>query len=92
MLRKTLLTILVFTVFAVPALSKADTLILQGIDQVNADQHPRRGMVMETVASTWGQPIGKRNAVGDPPISRWEYSTFIVFFEYDHVIHAVAKR
>jgi hypothetical protein len=28
-------------------------------------------------------------AVGRPPISRWEYPGFIVYFEHEHVIHAV---
>ena len=31
-------------------------------------------------------------AVGEPPISRWVYADFVVFFEYDRVIHAVIKR
>jgi hypothetical protein len=49
-------------------------------------------MSMETVESKWGAPVQKRGAIGEPPISRWEYSSFIVYFEYSHVIHAVTKR
>ena len=33
-----------------------------------------------------------RAAVGEPPITRWEYRNMIVYFEYDRVIHAVMKR
>jgi hypothetical protein len=30
--------------------------------------------------------------VGQPPITRWVFPTFVVYFEYQHVIHAVATR
>ncbi len=47
-------------------------------------------MSMETVESRWGAPVTKRSAIGDPPITRWEYPAFVVYFEYRNVIHAVA--
>jgi hypothetical protein len=50
---------------------------------------PTRGMSMEQVTSKFGAPATKVPAVGKPPISRWEYPGFIVYFEADHVIHAV---
>lgn len=53
---------------------------------------PTRGMTMEQVAGKFGNPVTKVPAVGKPPISRWEYSGFTVFFEYDHVIHAVVTE
>lgn len=28
-------------------------------------------------------------AVGQPPITRWDYRSFSVYFEYDHVINSV---
>lgn len=38
-------------------------------------------------------PESRRSPVGDPPIStRWDYGEFVVFFEYDKVIHSVTKR
>ena len=40
----------------------------------------------------FGDPEASHAPVGDPPITRWEYSGFIVYFEYDKVIHAVRKR
>ncbi len=52
---------------------------------------PARGMTMAQVASKFGDPVTKVPAVGKPPISRWEYSNFVVYFEYDHVIHAVVS-
>ena len=50
---------------------------------------PARGMSMEQVATKFGTPVTKVPAVGKPPISRWEYPGFIVYFEADHVIHSV---
>ena len=53
---------------------------------------PTRGMSQESVQANFGAPQSTVAAVGDPPISRWEYAEFVVFFEYDRVIHAVTKR
>jgi hypothetical protein len=53
---------------------------------------PRRGMTMDQVASKFGAPATKIPAVGQPPISRWEYPGFIVYFERDHVIHSVVAN
>jgi hypothetical protein len=50
---------------------------------------PSRGMTMNQVAAKFGAPTSKVPAVGKPPISRWEYPGFIVYFEADHVIHSV---
>jgi hypothetical protein len=52
---------------------------------------PSRGMTMTQVAGKFGDPLTKVAAVGNPPISRWEYSGFVVYFERDHVIHAVVS-
>ena len=50
---------------------------------------PTRGMTMTQVAAQFGAPETKVPAVGKPPISRWEYPGFVVYFENDHVIHSV---
>jgi hypothetical protein len=51
---------------------------------------PTRGMSMTQVESRFGAPTERYAAVGQPPISRWVYPSFVVFFEYSHVVHAVA--
>jgi hypothetical protein len=71
--------------------ASADTLIVSGI-ATQATDSPARGIPQSAVESRWGQPISKTKPVGNPPIASWEYSTFVVYFEYDHVIHSVAKR
>lgn len=72
---------------------QADTLIIERVDQeqASATERPARGMTMDSVTARWGQPTAKVDAIGQPPISRWEYPGFTVFFEYRHVVHAVPK-
>ena len=53
-------------------------------------QKPKRGITMTQVEAKFGAPTTKHDAVGKPPITRWDYPNFSVFFEYDHVIDAVA--
>jgi len=51
---------------------------------------PQRGSLMKTVEAQFGAPRTKHDAVGQPPITRWDYEGFSVYFEYQHVVHAVA--
>ena len=85
------ITALLLTAAVASSTASADTLIISGI-AAQATDSPARGMQQSAVESRWGQPISKTNPVGNPPIASWEYSTFVVYFEYDHVIHSVAKR
>jgi hypothetical protein len=56
----------------------------------SAVERPARGMSMSAVESRFGQPASRHSAVGQPPITRWDYPGFSVFFEHEYVIHAVA--
>lgn len=51
---------------------------------------PSRGTSMAQVERQFGAPAERFAAIGQPPITRWVYPNFVVFFEYSHVIHAVA--
>jgi hypothetical protein len=53
---------------------------------------PARGMTMDQVATKFGAPVTKVPAIGKPPISRWEYPGFVVYFEASHVIHSVVAN
>ena len=70
----------------------ADTLRMDGASAFEADGRPTRGMSQASVESRYGAPATVKAPVGDPPITRWEYPDFVVYFEYDKVIHAVRKR
>jgi hypothetical protein len=85
-----LLAVLVLSAAATAAY--AETIVID--DQVmlreSATQRPARGMNMNTVEQRFGTPVSKHAAVGQPPITRWDYQGFSVFFEFDKVIHSVA--
>jgi len=70
----------------------SDTLDMQRISADGDGVRPTRGMSQASVEDRFGAPNAKQAAVGEPPISRWEYDDFIVYFEFDKVIHAVVKR
>ena len=70
----------------------ADTLIVDGIQQQDVSSHPDRGLTKASVTSSWGEPANQIQAIGEPPISSWEYDTFVVYFESDYVLHTVVKR
>jgi len=50
---------------------------------------PQRGKTMDTIRAQFGNPNNEHFPVGNPPITQWEYDGFNVFFEYQHVIHAI---
>lgn len=72
--------------------AQADTLKMDNMSAGASDARPTRGMTQASVQSKYGSPVTVRAAVGEPPITRWEYKDFVVFFEHDRVIHSVTKR
>jgi hypothetical protein len=75
----------------VSALASADTLLINDQLQVRRSEvaRPPRGATMTAVEAKFGTPNSKHDAVGTPPITRWDYPQFAVFFEKDRVIDAV---
>jgi hypothetical protein len=53
---------------------------------------PGRGLSMAQVEQRYGPASTRLAAVGQPPITRWVYPSFVVYFEYNLVIHAVASQ
>lgn len=53
---------------------------------------PERGTSMSSVRSRLGDPERRVGPVGQPPISRWIYDRFTVYFEHDRVLHSVKNR
>jgi outer membrane protein assembly factor BamE (lipoprotein component of BamABCDE complex) len=76
---------------AAGGIALADTLVVNDQVQVRESQleRPRRGSTMDEVVKHFGAPLTRHPTVGKPPITRWDYGTFSVFFEHDRVIHAV---
>ena len=79
--------------FVVPSAAHAESLRMK----VRQEQHmnlPRRGRTMAQVEREYGPPLRKLQTRGGdtakhPPIHRWEYANYIVYFERNHVIHSV---
>ena len=69
----------------------AETIVVNDQVQVRESQlqRPKRGITMAEVEKRFGAPVNRHPTVGQPPITRWDYNGFSVFFEHDRVIHAV---
>ena len=70
-----------------PAL--ADVLLVDSIQSAPQIQTPGNGLSKSQVRQQFGSPKAEIPAVGDPPISRWEYDGYSVYFEYDLALHSV---
>jgi hypothetical protein len=70
--------------------AQADKLSI--FDEPAAVERPQRGMTMSAVEQQYGKPETVVEAVGEPPITRWVYDNFTVYFEHNRVIHAVVHR
>ena len=50
---------------------------------------PQLGESKRSVLERFGLADEEHPAVGQPPITRWDYREFSVYFEYDHVVNSV---
>lgn len=69
----------------------ADTLLVDTQPEAYQIAIPARGSTMGEVENRFGAADTRLDAVGEPPITRWIYPSFIVYFEYDRVIHSVVN-
>lgn len=77
---------------ALPA--SADTMQMHSLADSPANNpagvpRPERGLSMDTVRARFGDPGQKIGPVGEPPITRWVYGDYTVYFEGNRVIHSV---
>lgn len=70
----------------------ADTLVIDNVRQSAGLERPARGDSMAQVEARFGTPEQIVPAVGEPPITRWVYPVFTVYFEGDRVLHAVVRH
>jgi hypothetical protein len=76
-----------------PASARAESIHMK-VRQEQGMNLPHRGLTMAQVERQYGAPIHKLQTRGGdtskhPPINRWEYANYIVYFERNHVIHSV---
>ena len=77
--------------FAHSGLARAALVVDDGkvaVAPANVPQ-PAPGSLMKTVEKQFGAPATRHPTVGKPPITRWDYPNFSVFFEGDRVIDSV---
>lgn len=89
---KTRILVAVLCGLAASGAAVAETLVVNDEVQLRDStvDRPKRGSTMAEVEKHFGAPVEKHATVGQPPITRWDYAGFAVFFEHDRVIHAVA--
>jgi hypothetical protein len=73
-------------------LAAAETMVVddQVVVRPSTIDRPARGLTMAAVEAKFGAPQTRHPTVGKPPITRWDYAGFSVFFEGERVIDAVA--
>lgn len=78
--------------------ASADILLVERV-QVESAALPARGQTMSQIEAAYGAPERKHAPVAgpnsrehNPPITRWDYAGFSVYFEYNHVVDAVARK
>jgi hypothetical protein len=74
--------------------ASAETVVIDGQVQVEQTSvaRPGPGTTMHEVEAKFGQPQKRYSAVGKPPITRWDYPAFSVFFEFNRVVHSVVHN
>lgn len=77
--------------------ASADVLLIERVEVAKDLDLPRRGSTMTQVQSRYGEPQHKHAPVGGgrpehPPITRWDYPEFSVYFEHSHVVNSVVRR
>jgi flavin-dependent dehydrogenase len=70
----------------------ADVLLIEEVRERMQRDLPANGMSKERVRERYGEPAERHAPVGDPPITRWVYDEYSVYFEYDLVIESVLNR
>ena len=84
-------------VTALSVTAHADTLLLDAISTAPPNSsdgvpRPNSGASMADVTANFGEPAERREAIGEPPITRWVYPGYTVYFEHDRVIEVVVHR
>ena len=74
--------------------TKGDVLLMQQVQKERQMDLPERGLTMAQVEARFGAPLEKLDTRGGdsarhPPINRWQYPGYTVYFERNRVIHAV---
>jgi hypothetical protein len=85
-------TVLVLILLLVPAFLSADVLLIEQVRQAEGMAVPHNGQSQSEVEAAFGAPADITGPVGDPPITRWTYQHWSVYFEFDRVLFTVLNK
>lgn len=89
---KLVLILIALICFGVGTLARAETLLIERTAKAQSMATPKRGSMMDAVRAQYGEPSSVHGPVGQPPITRWDYPAFAVYFEHQHVINSVLHK
>jgi hypothetical protein len=99
MMRLLSLVAMCAALLALPAQGQVrqDVLLIERVEVASEMRLPERGQLMAQVEAIFGSPVRKHATVGgssaqQPPITRWDYAEFSVYFEHNHVVNAVVRK
>jgi hypothetical protein len=70
----------------------ADVLLIEEVRQADRMELPANGLRQAEVRARFGEPAATHAPVGDPPITRWDYDGWSVYFEHDLVLFTVLHK
>ena len=70
----------------------ADVLLIEEVRQADRMELPANGLKQAEVRARFGEPAATHAPVGDPPITRWDYDGWSVYFEHDLVLFTVLHK
>lgn len=69
--------------------TSGDILLIEKVRERMMRDLPNNGLSMAEVERRFGEPVERRGPVGEPPITRWTYDDYSVYFEHQLVIESV---
>ena len=70
-------------------LTTGDLLLIEKVRERLSRDLPGNGLRMTEVEARFGAPVERRGPIGEPPITRWIYQDYSVYFEHQLVIESV---
>jgi len=92
MFRNTFKSTVLIAFLASAGTAAADVLLIEEVRERMQRDLPENGMTKREVEQRYGAPSERRAPVGEPPITRWIYDQYSVYFEHDLVIESVLRH
>jgi len=96
-MKRTLTAAVMLATLSISSTATSDVLLIDVIAESPPNSpaglvRPTSGMTMGKVKQSFGEPTEIHSPVGEPPITRWGYQGYSVYFEHDRVITTVVHQ